>query len=112
MVLYCKTFIPILHFINKIPLLRYVRYLFPSTCYSKLPYYWSMLDTMDTYSTKIVHQYRSKDVFQWFLKLGLSEITLLNSRPGWVSIRANKGSLDNRLQKALQLPAPPPIAND
>ncbi len=87
---YCKYFVPILHYINKIPVLRYLRYLFPSTCYRTLPVEWSMLDTNDTYATKIVHQYRHKDVFQWFLKEKLSNIMVHNSRAGWVSLTAVK----------------------
>ena len=84
--LYCKTIVPVLHFINKIPILRYSRYLLPSTCYRHLPVIWSMVDTYDSYVTKIVHQYRGKDVFQWFLHLNMNNIVLRNSRAGWVSI--------------------------
>ena len=111
MIAYCKTFIPILHFVNKIPILGLIRYLFPATCYRKLPVSWSMLDTMDTYSTKIVHQYRAKDVFQWFLKLGLKNIILMNSRAGWVSIVANKGDQKSRLENKVILKAPERIGN-
>lgn len=70
-----------------------------------------MLDTMDTYSTKIVHQYRAKDVFQWFLKLGLKNIILMNSRAGWVSIVANKGDQKSRLENKVILKAPERIGN-
>ena len=45
-----------------------------------------MVDTHDTYATKIVHKYRGKDVFQWFLHEGMSDIILRNSRGGWVSV--------------------------
>ncbi len=83
---YCKYFVPILHYINLIPVIRYLRYLFPSTCYKHLPVIWSMVDTHDTYATKIVHQYRGKDLFQWFLHEGMNNIILRNSRAGWVSI--------------------------
>jgi uncharacterized protein YbaR (Trm112 family)/ubiquinone/menaquinone biosynthesis C-methylase UbiE len=99
MIAYCKTVIPILHVLNKIPVLRLARYGLPSTCYRDLPVIWSMVDTMDTYSTKIVHQYRAKDVFQWFRSTGLREITLMNSRPGWVSIVAMKGSDEDRARR-------------
>lgn len=85
---YCKTIVPFLHFINKLPLIRYLRYLLPSTCYSNLPVIVSMVDTHDTYVTKIVHKYCGRDVFQWFLRLGLSDVILRNSRAGWVSIEA------------------------
>ncbi len=87
---YCKYFVPVLHYINKIPILRYIRYLFPSTCYRNLGVEWSMVDTNDTYSTKIVHQYRHKDVFQWFMKNNLQDIIIHNSRAGWVSLTAGK----------------------
>lgn len=99
MIAYCKTVIPVLHFLNKIPLIRYVRYLVPSTCYRNLPFICSMVDTMDTYSTRIVHQYRGKDVFQWFRKLGLKEVTLMNSRAGWVSVTGEKGTEAERLSR-------------
>jgi ubiquinone/menaquinone biosynthesis C-methylase UbiE len=89
---YCKTVIPVLHEVNKIPGLRYVRYLLPSTCYRDLPAICSMVDTHDTYATKIVHQYRARDAFQWFARRGLSEIALHNSRAGWVSLTAVKES--------------------
>ena len=111
MIAYCKMFIPILHYINKIPVVGLIRYLFPSTCYRKLPVYWSMLDTMDTYSTKIVHQYRAKDIFQWFLKLGLNKIILMNGRAGWVSLIANKGNAESRTINKLILDRPPGIGN-
>ncbi len=107
MVVYCKTFVPILHYINKIPLLRFIRYIFPSTCYRSLPVAWSMLDTMDTYSTKIVHQYRAKDIFQWFLVNGLKRIILMNSRAGWVSITADKG--DEKSRTRLKVIQPKPV---
>jgi SAM-dependent methyltransferase len=99
MIAYCKTVIPVLHVLNKIPVLRLARYGLPSTCYPNLPVVWSMVDTMDTYSTRIVHQYRAKDVFQWFRALGLREITLMNSRPGWVSIVAEKGPPEDRARR-------------
>ncbi|MBR9921780.1 MAG: class I SAM-dependent methyltransferase [Bacteroidetes bacterium] len=87
---YCKYFVPILHYINKVPILRYIRYLFPSTCYRTLPVEWSMLDTHDSYATKIVHQYRHKDIFQWFLKAKLFNIVVHNGRAGWVSLTGSK----------------------
>ena len=111
MIIYCKTVIPILHHLNKIPIFKFFRYLLPSTCYRKLPVAWSMLDTMDTYSTKIVHQYRAKDMFQWFLKLGLKNIILMNGRAGWVSLVANKGDLKSRVKSKLILERPLGIGN-
>ncbi len=89
---YCRTVVPILHYLNRIPFIGKVRYLFPCTCYKNLPVDWSMLDTYDTYVTKIVHQYRAKDIFQWFLKEQLWNIVVTNSRAGWVSVVANKRS--------------------
>lgn len=88
--LYCKTVIPVLHYLNRIPVIGLIRYLLPSTCYKNMPVEWSMVDTHDTYVTKIVHQYRAKDVFQWFLKGSLYNIVVTNSRAGWVSLVATK----------------------
>ena len=103
---YCKTVVPILHFLNKIPILRYFRYLLPSTCYRHLPVIWSMVDTHDTYATKIVHQYRGKDVFQWFLHEGLSDIVLRNSRAGWVSLTGVVDNDEVRSRQSLYLTQP------
>lgn len=111
MIAYCKTIIPILHSINKIPILNIFRYLLPSTCYRRLPVEWSMVDTMDTYSTKIVHQYRGKNIFQWFLSLGLEKIILRNGRAGWVSLTANKSNEQARQQNSLVLEDAPKIGN-
>ena len=86
MIAYCKYFVPFLHYLNKVPVLRYLRYLFPSTCYPNLPVEWSMLDTNDTYATKIVHMYRHKDVFMWFMRANVQDIIVHNSIPGWVSL--------------------------
>jgi SAM-dependent methyltransferase len=86
MIAYCKYFVPFLHHLNKVPVLRYLRYLFPSTCYPNLPVEWSMLDTNDTYATKIVHMYRHKDVFLWFMRANVQDIIIHNSIPGWVSL--------------------------
>jgi SAM-dependent methyltransferase len=106
---YCKTVVPVLHYLNQIPILRYLRYLLPSTCYRHLPVIWSMVDTHDTYATKIVHQYRGKDVFQWFLHLGCKDIILKNGRAGWVSITGtvvDEEEKKNR-QQYLEQPAAP-----
>lgn len=88
--IYCKTVIPVLHYLNKIPIIGLVRYLLPSTCYKHMPVEWSMVDTHDTYVTKIVHQYRAKDVYQWFLRAHLYNIVVANGRAGWVSLVATK----------------------
>ena len=70
-----------------------------------------MLDTMDTYSTKIVHQYRAKEVFQWFLKLGLDNTKVMNGRAGWVSVIANKADFKSREENKLVMSSPPSIGN-
>jgi hypothetical protein len=95
MISYCKYFVPLLHYINKIPLIRYIRYFFPSTCYRNLPVEWSMLDTNDTYATKIVHQYRHKDIFQWFMRKNVQDIIVHNSIAGWVSLTGSMKRADN-----------------
>ena len=95
MLSYCKYFVPLLHHINKIPVIRYVRYFFPSTCYPNLPVEWSMLDTNDTYATKIVHQYRHKDIFQWFMRKNVQDIIVHNSIAGWVSITGSMKRADD-----------------
>ena len=91
---YCKYFIPTLHYLNKIPVIRYLRYLFPSTCYPNLPVEWSMLDTNDTYATKIVHQYRHKEIFQWFMQENIHNIIVHDSIAGWVSLTGGKSYKD------------------
>ena len=91
---YCKLIIPILHYLNKIPLLRYFRYLLPSTCYRYLPLSFSIVDTMDTYATKIVHQYRAKTIYFWFISIGFDPRLLL-SRDGWVSVTSNCKNINN-----------------
>ena len=86
MIAYCRLIVPPLHYLNLVPILRYFRYLLPSTCYRNLPVQWSMLDTHDTYATKIVHMYRHKDIFQWFKNARLINIDISNSISGWVSL--------------------------
>ena len=92
---YCKLIIPILHQLNKIPVIRYIRYLLPSTCYRYLPVSFSIVDTMDTYATKIVHQYRAKTIYFWFESIGFNPKLLL-SRDGWVSISSKCDGIDNK----------------
>ncbi len=94
MISYCLYFVPFLHYLNKIPILRILRYLFPSTCYRELPADWSMCDTNDTYSTKIVHMYRHKDIFNWFMRMNIQKIIVHNSISGWVSLTGFITSLD------------------
>lgn len=104
---YCRNVVYVLHYLNKIPLLGLLRYMLPSTCYRRLPFEWSMVDTHDTYATQIVHQYRHKDVFRWFLAEGLDRIIVHNSRPGWVSITGIKRTDDVREKLRLVEPDPP-----
>ena len=107
-VLYCKIIIPPLHYINKVPFIRFIRYLFPSTCYSNLPLSFSIVDTMDTYATEIVHQYRAKTLFHWFTSIGCDAPYLHNSRDGWVSVSGSLRSqpIDSILSSSQpQLPA-------
>ena len=92
MLKYCVYVVPVLYQLNKVPILRVARYLFPSTCYRHLPVEWSMCDTMDTYATKVVHQYRAKTIFHWFRQAKFVEINLLNSRAGWVSVTGKKSA--------------------
>lgn len=108
MLAYCLFFVPFLHALNKVPVIRYFRYLFPSTCYRGLPVEWSMCDTMDTYATKVVHQYRAKTIFQWFKVAKYSSIDLLNSRAGWVAIRGVKsGEVTGTLAEFEKFAEPP-----
>lgn len=95
MLYYCIYFIPALHYLNKIPVLRYLRYLFPSTCYKDLPVEWSMCDTNDTYATKIVNMYRHKDIFLWFMRSNIQNIIIHDSISGWVSLTGQIKSNDN-----------------
>ena len=83
---YCLYFVPILHYLNKVPVIRYLRYLFPSTCYRNMPVDWSMCDTYDSYATEICHMYRHKDIFLWFMKSNIQKIIVHNSISGWVSL--------------------------
>ncbi|HEX3083077.1 MAG TPA: methyltransferase domain-containing protein [Pyrinomonadaceae bacterium] len=108
---YCKGVVPVLHTLNKVPVLRYSRYLLPSTCYRHLPVIWSMVDTHDTYATKIVHQYRGKDVFQWFLHEGMSNIILRNSRAGWVSVTGTVDASKEDRRLFLEQPGAPGLDN-
>jgi len=108
MFFYCKFFVPMLHYINKVPVIRYLRYLFPSTCYRNLPVEWSMVDTMDTYSTEIVHQYRCRDIYGWYRKMQYKDINVMNSRAGWVSVNGTSTKLSNQ-GKEINIPTPRPI---
>ena len=70
-----------------------------------------MVDTHDTYATKIVHQYRGKDIFQWFLREGMSNIVLRNSRAGWVSITGvvEEDKVKNQRKLFLEQPGAPGV---
>ena len=87
--------VPLLHNLNKVPLIRIFRYLLPSTCYRNLPLSYSIVDTMDSYATKIVYQFRAKTIYYWFVSIGLKPRLLL-SRDGWVSVTSNIKELNNQ----------------
>lgn len=80
--------VPVFWVIDRIPVLRYVRYAFPVLIYKRYPLSWSQLDTFDTYATALESHHTAKEVFGWFRELGLKEIDLLPSDDGWVSVRA------------------------
>jgi SAM-dependent methyltransferase len=82
--LYC---VPVLWVIDKIPLVRWIRYLFPAVVYANYPPRWSVLDTFDTYATELESRHRPKEVFRWFREAGLINVDLLDSEDGWVSVR-------------------------
>ena len=46
-----------------------------------------MLATFDTYATELESRHRPKEVFRWFREMGLTDIDLLDSDDGWVSVR-------------------------
>jgi SAM-dependent methyltransferase len=92
--LYC---VPVLWVIDKIPVVRWIRYLFPAVIYKSYPLKWSALDTFDTYATGFESRHRPKEVFRWFREAGLTNIDLLDSEDGWVSVRGRapaRSSLD------------------
>jgi SAM-dependent methyltransferase len=82
--LYC---VPVLWVIDKIPVVRLIRYLFPAVIYKDYPLKWSVLDTFDIYATELESRHRPKEVFRWFREAGLTDIDLLDSDDGWVSVR-------------------------
>ena len=92
--LYC---VPVLWVIDKIPLVRWIRYLFPAVIYANYPLRWSVLDTFDTFATELESRHRPKEVFRWFREAGLTNIDLLDGEDGWVSVRGRapaRSSLD------------------
>jgi hypothetical protein len=65
--------------------------------YERYPLKWSVLDTFDTYATELESRHRPKEVFRWFREAGLTNIDLLDSEDGWVSVRGRapaRSSLD------------------
>jgi SAM-dependent methyltransferase len=84
---WARTAVPVFWVIDKIPVVRYVRYLFPILIYRNYPLSWSVLDTFDTYATELESRHRPKEVFRWFREMGLTDIDLLDSDDGWVSVR-------------------------
>jgi len=81
--LYC---VPVLWVIDKIPVVRWIRYLFPAVIYKSYPLKWSALDTFDTYATELESRHCPKEVFRWFREAGLINVDLLDSEDGWVSV--------------------------
>jgi len=84
---WAKYAVPVFWAIDKIPVVRYVRYLFPVLIYKDYPLDWSVLDTFDTYATELESRHRPKEVFRWFREMRLTDIDLLDSDDGWVSVR-------------------------
>jgi SAM-dependent methyltransferase len=82
-----KYAVPVFWAIDKIPIVRYLRYFFPVLIYKDYPLDWSVLDTFDTYATELESRHRPKEVFRWFREMRLTEIDLLDSDDGWVSVR-------------------------
>ena len=82
--LYC---VPVLWVIDKIPVVRLIRYFFPAVIYKDYPLKWSVLDTFDIYATELESRHRPKEVYRWFREAGLTDIDLLDSEDGWVSVR-------------------------
>src|SRR5262245_12950033 len=82
--LYC---VPVLWVMDKIPLVRWIRYLFPAAIYANYPLRWSVLDTFDIYATELESRHRPKEVFRWFREAGLINVDLLDSEDCWVSVR-------------------------
>lgn len=87
MLAWSRFAVPAFWVIDKIPLLRYVRYAFPVLIYKRLPLSWSVLDTFDTFATELESRHRPKEVFAWFRKAGLRDIELMDGPDGWVSVR-------------------------
>src|SRR5438552_817338 len=79
--------VPVFWVIDKVPVVRYVRYFFPVLLYRDYPLSWSVLDTFDTYATELESRHRPKEVFRWFREAGLVDIDLLDSDDGCVSVR-------------------------
>src|SRR5215510_7608677 len=90
--LYC---VPVLWVIDKIPVVRWVRYLFPAAIYANYPLRWSVLDTFDIYATELESRHRPKEVFRWFREAGLINVDLLDSEDGWVSVRGRAPAHSN-----------------
>ncbi len=84
---WAKYAVPVFWVIDKIPVVRYLRYAFPVLIYKDYPLSWSVLDTFDTYATALESRHRPKEVFRWFREMGLTDIDLLDSDDGWVSVR-------------------------
>ena len=82
--LYC---VPVLWVIDKIPVIRWIRYHLPAVIYKSYPLNQSVLDTFDVYASELESRHRPKEVIRWFREAGLTNIDLLDSEDGWVSVR-------------------------
>jgi SAM-dependent methyltransferase len=90
--LYC---VPVLWVIDKIPVIRWIRYLFPAVIYKSYPLKQSVLDTFDIYASELESRHRPKEVIRWFREAGLTNIDLLDSEDGWVSVRGQAPAHSN-----------------
>jgi len=82
--------VPVFVRLDRVPILRYLRYLFPVMVYKKYPASWSVLDTFDAFATEYESRHRPKEVFRWFRESGLVDLDLLDSEDGWVSVRGRR----------------------
>jgi len=82
--------IPAFWVIDKIPVVRYVRYAFPTLVYKNYPLAWSQLDTFDSYATQLESRHSAKEVYGWFRDAKLEALDLLPSDNGWVSVRGRR----------------------
>ena len=90
MLWWSKRIVPFFVKLDKVPVLRNVRLLFPVLMDREFPTSWSVLDTFDAYATEHESRHRPKEVFRWFREMGLVDLDLLDSEDGWVSVRGRQ----------------------